>query len=231
MIPTSLCILRILLAGMLQFLLTEEILTEPAKVPQRRENPAQGEETEVQCQQHNPGLFLLSPHTLCWLKPAETELSRAQDHILAFILLHHQPLSIHPAKPRKFLSVRSRRCGHLHKPRVKSRGKEREERARKGDEKCAPYQNSVPEQLWHRQAGQGRWQKAAGTGEGRAGAGRDHAGNDPALLHVLPILSPGSKFLKRARGKNPKRSIQKQNPKHSFWKHGRHMWGWKEIKT
>lgn len=94
----------------------------------------------------------------------------------------------------------------------------------KGDEKCAPYQNFVPEQLWHSQAGQGRWQKAEGQGElGLAGI---------VLGMIRPsarsaYLVPGSKFLKRARVKNPKRSIQKQNPKHSFWKSGRHTGRWK----
>lgn len=102
MIPTSLCILRILLAGMLRILLTEEILTEPVKVPQRGENPAQGEETEVQCQQHNLGLCLLSPHSPCWLKPAETELSRAQDHILALLFCTTNPFPSTLQSPGSF---------------------------------------------------------------------------------------------------------------------------------
>lgn len=103
MIPTSSCTLRILLAGMLQqFLLAEEILTEPAEVAQRGENPAQGEETEVQCQQHNPGLCLLTPHSLSWLKPAETELSRAQDLILTLLFCTIDPLPCTLQSPGSF---------------------------------------------------------------------------------------------------------------------------------
>lgn len=103
MIPTSLCILRILQAGMLQFLLTEEILTEPVKVPQREGKSSSGRrDREVQCQQHNLGLCLLSPQSPCWLKPAETELSRAQDHILALLLCTTKPFPSTLQSPGSF---------------------------------------------------------------------------------------------------------------------------------
>lgn len=220
MTTTFLCIPEIVLAEMLLLFLTEGILTKPGKLPQRGENSTQwrdpmpcGNNTPPGCARWLPPA---PPHTpTCsprWNLQKQCSLQSTRS-CPGFTILHHQPIFIHSVKSRKasnfFISkndwvLRTPLYENTERVReweaqCRERMERRRREERRGDHKCAPYQNFC---LRPRAAVLWPNRPVKVSGEDRSEREREHWGwwgscwVRSALLYVLPpILSLAANFL------------------------------------